>query len=247
MPLSRLGLGAAEVELEFPDRLHAGETAEATLTVEGGSSDQNVHTVTSTLMAEYMVDGRSIEVEVTEFVNEKNFTIHSGEYREFEVEFDVPVNAPVTRGSVKAWVETELHIDWSSNPSDRDNVSIRPEEYVASMFDAFDELGFDFADSVLIGTSDAHSLDADEYLQDYEFHPFVSPYEEELDDVEVIAYPQEDRLDNVFGVNRNEGALHRFTGESSDTVEVAFESTDVDEMAEQIREVLATYGAVAEE
>ena len=147
--LSSIGIGAATVDTILPQAdVRPGERVDLTVELVGGDSAQRIDGLYFTLNA--AADGEEWVVERYEVGD--SFTIQPGETRTETVSVTVPLWTPVTRGDVRVWLETGVDIDWAVDPTDSDDVTVVPNEFVAALFDACGDLGFSFVSTTIAET-----------------------------------------------------------------------------------------------
>lgn len=144
--LSSLGIGAATVDTILPQAdVTPGEPVDLTVELTGGDAAQHIGGLYFTLKT--AVDGDEWVVDQFDF--DGSFTLAPGEERREQLTIPIPLWTPVTRGGPRVWLETGLDIDWAFDPTDSDDVPVEPDNFVAAVFAAADDLGFSFASSSL--------------------------------------------------------------------------------------------------
>jgi len=187
--LSRIGIGAATVDTVLPaGELRPGETVTVDVELYGGNSTQDIEGIYLVLTARAASDGAH---ELAEFVVERRLTLDPGEERTIQADVEVPLWTPITVGGVSVRLETRLDVDWSRDPTDEDGVEVVPDDAVAALFDALDEMGFGLRGSEL---DEVPHVEDRPLAQRFRFEPTGGPYEAELDSIEVTPMPRGDDI-----------------------------------------------------
>jgi sporulation-control protein len=185
--LSSIGIGAATVDTILPQSaVRPGETLDLTVELSGGETAQRIDGLYFTLTAE--ADG--VEWNVGRYESDDSFTIEAGEERTEQVTVTIPVWTPVTRGGTRVSLATGLDIDWAVDPTDEDDVTVEPDDYVAALFAAAEQLGFDFVASTVVETP---WLDDRPFAQELVFEP-DSRFERDVAKLVLTTIPRGDDL-----------------------------------------------------
>jgi sporulation-control protein len=185
--LSSIGIGAATVDTILPQAdVRPGEQVGLDVELLGGETAQRIDGLYFTLKA--AVDGDERVVDRIDV--DGSFTIDPGEERTERVDLPVPLWTPVTGGGVRVWLETGVDIDWAVDPSDSDDVVVEPGPYVAALFEAATDLGFEFAGSTLAETP---WLDDRPFAQALAFEP-GRRFERDVERLVLTTIPREDDL-----------------------------------------------------
>ncbi len=236
--LASLGIGSAKVDAVLhQDVLIPGESASLTIHVYGGATDQAIDHINVKLCCKYVEevickdnrnDARRREKETRHFVLDAwqlpyAFTIKSGEEREFEVELAVPWNTPVTIGDSKVWLETSLDIASAIDPSDKDTLTVRPDEVMDGIFSELEEQGLRIR-QVECEAAKGFALP---FVQQFEFVPTTGPYHGLVREVELLLYRDEQQLDMWVEIDRQQkglgGMISRFIGNDEVTRKLTIE------------------------
>lgn len=228
--LSRVGIGSARVDTVLPKTtLSAGESVEADVHVEGGSSEQEVDAIYFALLTRYETDESVRTGVIDKFRIADPFTVGPDEERTFTVTIDVPLDTPISAGRTKIWLETGLDIDWSVDPDDTDPIQVEPGPRLGAFVDALDSLGFSLRTAQC--EQAPGTLFSGKFVQELEFVPHSGPFAGKLDELEVVATETETGLDVKLEIDRRGGLLSEmadvderwaqlsFTGERASDVE----------------------------
>jgi sporulation-control protein len=185
--LSSIGIGAATVDTVLPqESVQPGERVDLDVELSGGDAAQTIDGLYFSLVAE--ADGD--EWLVDEYGFSGSFTIDPGEERTDQVTVAVPPWTPVTRGGPRVRLETGLDIDWAVDPTDRDDLVVEPGPFVAALFEAAADLGFEFVSSSLVETP---WLDDRPFAQSLVFDP-GSRFERDVEALVLTTIPRADDL-----------------------------------------------------
>ncbi|WP_435358354.1 sporulation protein [Haloarchaeobius sp. DFWS5] len=203
--LSSVGIGAANVDTILPKTtVNPGETVEATVEIEGGSTEQEIDDIYFALMTRYKTDDGYRDAVIDKFHVGHDFTIGEGERREETVDIRVPYSTPVTMGNVKVWLKTGLDIDWAVDPKDTDYIDVQPGDRMNTLFDAVEGLGFSFYKADVEKASFGHSQP---FIQEFEFKPRGGEFRGKLDELEVICSPSQNAVQVYLEIDRRGGLL----------------------------------------
>lgn len=232
--LNRVGIGSATVDTILEtDTVQPGGSVGAHVEIEGGSDDQEVDELELAVATEYRSESDEgpdyVTTEIAEMELTEGFTIEAGEERTMEVPpIDIPIETPPTLGRTSVWIQTGLEIDWSVDPSDRDELRVEPDAYLAALLEAVEGLGFvrDGVDNVRSRFGPGEFAQAFEY-EDRGRTPFSN-----LDDIEFQTARYPDRLEVALVVEAQRSGLLE-SDESRTTLTV--DSTDVDAIQADLR------------
>jgi len=146
--LSRFGIGSATIDL-IPDQttVQPGGDVEAHLELEGGSADQTVDDIEIALVTRFRAqredDSYPTQYVLWETEFKEGFTVEAAVDRSLDVPpIQVPAFTPVTIGAPEVWIQTGLDIEWAVDPSDEDQLDVRPGPRLRGVLDAMEQLGF---------------------------------------------------------------------------------------------------------
>lgn len=221
--LASVGIGSAKVDLMLhQDVVKAGDMISGVVRIEGGRVEQHVDDVYAFVMTRYLKEQNDskMEVEATlaKFLLASKFTVEAEQVYEFPVSFRLPANTPVTMGRTPVWIQTGLDIKEAVDPKDQDRLEVRPHPHSAVVLEAASELGFrlrkvdcEYAPRY----SRTHGLP---FVQEFEFVP-SSQFRGQLDELEIVFYPDENGVDLLLQIDRKARGLAGFFSEALDTDE----------------------------
>lgn len=189
--LARLGIGAATVNTIIHTKdLYPGKKVEGVVEIVGGSVDQEINHIALKLKAyakKKSGDGEvSVKIQLHEERVTGKMTINTGESRSIPFSFDLPFYTPITIGHGQVWIETDLDMDLSIDPTDVDYLKINAQEELANFVEAFKILGFRLR-QVEVEAQDGR------FYQEWEFVP-NSKREWRFDEIECMIEPNKDGL-----------------------------------------------------
>ena len=189
---SSIGIGAATVDTVLPrTELRPGETVEVDVDLYGGDTTQEIQGIYFVLKTRVESENGTEVRDLDEIAVDRAISISPDEEQTIPVEIEVPLWTPVTTSGVSVWLGTRLDIAWARDPTDEDQIEILPDEYVATLFDAFDDLGFALRSSDLV---DVPHVDDRPLAQRFRFEPTEEPYASEIDAIEITVMPRADDL-----------------------------------------------------
>ncbi|GCF15468.1 SpoOM-related protein [Haloarcula mannanilytica] len=211
--LSRIGIGSATVETILPtDTVRAGESVQADIHVEGGSTAQDIDAVYFALETEYKSDEGYKDAIIDQWQLTEPFTIAADEERRFETTIDIPRETPVTTRSTAVEIETGLDISMAVDPGDEDYIEVEPTHRTQAVFDALDSLGFTLHSSSCEATAGSLFTSSASFVQEFEFRPQHGEFAGEVDEVEIVpVFDDDDRLTVYVEVDRSGGLLSEMT------------------------------------
>ena len=212
--LASFGIGSAKVDSVLQQEvLYPGKKASIIVHVYGGAQPQEIDNIDLNLCCRY-VKGVTMNSQRQEGGHKRRmhqtyslakwslpyaFVIQPGETRDFECEFDVPLNTPVTIGDSKVWLETGLDIAMAIDPSDKDVLTVRPDPLLDGIFNALEAQG------LRIRQVECEAVEGFElpFVQEFEFVPTTGPYHGRWRELEVVAHHDETELKLWFEIDRN--------------------------------------------
>ncbi|WP_227356952.1 sporulation protein [Haladaptatus salinisoli] len=238
--LSSIGVGSATVDTVFPTTtVVAGESIDATVEIEGGSSEQRVDGVYFALVTRYRQNEGSSNAVVSEFQLTDEFTVEAGAHRTIPVTVEIPPETPVTLGDTDVWVETGLDIDWALDPSDEDELRVEPGPHLAALHAALTDLGFERRSAETI-TAEYTPFDPPHgFVQQFEYRPVAGGYAG-LDELELVCSPT-DGLQVLAEVDRRGDPVTDWARSDERCSRFEIETTDENAIAETVDDVIERF------
>lgn len=221
--LASVGIGAATVDLMLHQAVvNAGDTISGVVRIKGGSVDQQVDDVYAFVMTRYLMEqnDRKVEVEATisKFLLAGKFNVESEQVYEFPVSFQLPAITPVTMGRTPVWIQTGLDIKQTVDPKDQDRLDVRPHPHSAVILEAVKLLGFQLRKVDCEYAPNHRRKNGLHFNQEFEFVPY-SQFRGQLDELEIIFYPDENGVDLLLQIDRKARGLSGLFSEALDTDE----------------------------
>jgi sporulation-control protein len=217
--LSRLGIGAAEVETHLEtETVRPGTTVDLRVEVTGGSSRQDIDEIRFALATEVVDDGERSPVTIVETSVTEAFTIAPDEERTFEGTVTVPYDTPMTTyGDTRVWIDTGLHIAWAVDPADRDEFTVVPDERIELLVEDLEELSLVLSEVDCRPPPQFGGLGGRPFVQVFTFDPRGAPFATEFAELEVMPILSERDLEIVFLIDRHSDMLRDMTSLHVDT------------------------------
>lgn len=233
--LASIGIGNATVDTVLPrDTVQPGETVDAEVHITGGNVEQEIGTIRFELETRYRTEEGYREVDIDRFTLAESLTIRPDQEETRSVSIDVPYSTPVTLGGVDVWIETELDIDLAVDPEDKDHLDVRPTSRLQTVFDAMDELGFSLQTAECEADPYGRYTGGRRFIQEFEFRAIAGPFQDSLDEVELIAQPAPDELTLFVEVDRRGGLLSELADTDERTVRTTVRSTNTQTVREDM-------------
>lgn len=234
--LSRVGIGSARVDTVLPKTtLTAGESVEAEVHVEGGSTEQEVDAIYFALLTRYKTDDSTRTGVIDKFQVADPFTVGPDDERTFPITIDVPIDTPVTVGRTNVWLETGLDIDWAVDPDDKDPVQIDPGPRLSTFLDALDSLGFTLR-TAKCERAPGGLFSSQQFVQELEFVPHSGPFSGKLDELEVVPTETETGLEVKLEIDRRGGLLSEMADVDESWAQLSFTNESASEMESTLRD-----------
>lgn len=251
--LASAGIGAAEVNLMLhQDTVSAGDMVSGVVEIKGGRVDQTVDDVYAFVRTRYVKEHNdsktNVEATLAKVLLAEKFTVEAEKVYEFPVSFQIPACTPVTMGRTPVWIHTGLDIKEALDPTDQDHLQIRPHPHAAVVLDAVDLLGFRLRELSCEYAPHYGKPNGLSFVQEFEFVP-TSMFRGELDELEIIFYPDENGVGLLMQVDRKARGLAGLFAEALDAderfVKLRFERNDLaagaNHIANQLAETIRRY------
>lgn len=187
--MASLGVGAAKVNLVL-DRAEwrIGETMQGKLMVQGGSVDQDIHSLDVNVVLKFSIKGKEFTKIVDTIPVARDFKVRSGEAREIPFGHLIPVHSPISKGSVSYYLSTKMDIARAVDTGDLDHFLVLPGREMAVIMDALAGLGF----KEKIGSGRIERLG-----QEFDYYP-TALFADRLKELSFKFYTEEQSLKMLF-------------------------------------------------
>ena len=209
--LASLGIGSANVDtIIHHEALIPGQKIKITIDITGGATAQRIDNIELKLCCQYKKEverqgennSRKAIIKQTYVLADWSlpyaFTIEPKQQRQFDIDLDLPLNTPITIGETKVWVETGLDISLGLDPTDKDPITVRPDELFEGVLSALEGEGLRIR-QVECEAASGFELP---FVQEFEFVPFDGPYHGRWRELELITHRKSDELELWFEVDR---------------------------------------------
>ncbi len=255
--LSKIGVGSANVETElFNTEFIPGQPVEGVVKIKGGSVEQDIDAIyfkiKSTFEDEIEVDTEKGEEEVDitrqalimDFEISEPFTLQPDEELEFNLDFILPNDTPVTVGKTLTWVETGLDIKMAIDPGDKDYIKVLPHPLVSYVLDAVMDLGFKISEVVCEPAPSFFNIRLP-FAQEFEFKPVAGDFVNKLDEIEIVFKPLPDSVEVFMEVDRKaKGLFGRFSeamGTDETMIKFIVQEADLDDLTDKLNNLIEQY------
>ena len=257
--LSKVGVGAAKIDTELHNHIvYPGGELRGVIHITGGSVAQQINKIDLDVRCNYFAEetqasndshdrdiSESVKVEryatlVAHDLPEK-FEIQPDETRQIEFCIQVPIHAPITAGRCATWVETNLDIDFALDKTDKDVLTVEPNDLQLACLQAIEELGF----ACMEAENEAIGGWVAPFIQEFEFKPQNGEFVGKLDEVEVIFKNYADHVDLLLEIDRKtrgfSGLFAQMLGRDETLLQMRIDESNVGEAAELIYQQLVRH------
>ncbi|OEE69247.1 hypothetical protein A1OO_00905 [Enterovibrio norvegicus FF-33] len=154
--LAKVGVGSAQIALVLPKTSFAqGESTSATVLVTGGNTRQQIDTLSFELRCDYMGweqlrsngeqgqkrQKRRMTHSLVKWRLPDTFALEAGEQRQFDTQFQIPLDTPLSMGDGKIWMVGNLDIPMAKDASCEVFLTVTPDALLNAVFDGFEQAG----------------------------------------------------------------------------------------------------------
>ncbi len=221
--LSSIGIGAATVDTRLEkSELVAGEEVRGVVEIKGGDAEQEVNAIRLEVQTHYKRESGDTTVTETgtieRFQVSGHLKIQANTHEEVPFSFLLPYDTPLTLGRTAVWVRTALDVERAIDPSDSDNITVRPSHTQRFVFDSFERLGFYMreADNEELPHRLRRRLP---FGQEFEFVAGSGEFRGRFDEVELVMFPSEEAVDLILQIDRRARGFASFLSEQMGTDE----------------------------
>ncbi len=244
--LTSIGIGAAKVDTRLSKGSYvAGEIIEGTVSIKGGSSEQEIDNIYLTLMTDYEVEiddkkvRRSVALEKIRLT--EPFLISANEEKVVPFRMRIPFEAPSTLGRTRVWIQTGLDIKMAIDPQDTDYLEIKPHPLVTAFIDAARRLGFRLY-QVDCEKTPSFFRNGLPFVQEYEFKAASGQFARKLDELEAVFQLTENEANVLLQIDRRVRGFSSFLAESFNMdesyVKFSFNRSDISTLDRTLGEII---------
>lgn len=240
--LASVGIGAATVDTVLPSTtVTPGETVEAEININGGTTEQEINAIDLELRTRYQTDEGYTEGMVDRLRLSDGLTIEPGQDERRTTPIEIPYHTPVTMGRVDVWIETELEIDLAVDPEDTDHLTVQPTPRMEALFDAAEAMGFILRSSECHADPFGRYTSTRSFVQEFEFRPQSGPFVGAVDEIELICQPAPDVLTVFVEVDRRGGIFSELTDTDERHAQFTVRDANPERIADQLTELIEQY------
>ncbi|MBE3570778.1 MAG: sporulation protein [Bacillales bacterium] len=220
--LTSIGIGSARVDTKLEHTSYkAGDPIRGVVEVYGGVTEQTIDaiylTVNTTFTRQKDDHPYTETAAIEQYQITEPFLMKANETKVFPFSFTLPIDAPLTFGNTRVWVQTGLDIKNAVNPQDEDYIAVRPNQMTAAVIEKIEKLGFRLrkveCEQTTFGTSRSCP-----FIQEFEFFPVNGLFLGKLDKLKIAFLEQtEERMELFMEVDRHARGLGGFLSEILET------------------------------
>jgi sporulation-control protein len=233
--LASIGIGSARVDTKLEHTSYkAGDPICGVVEVYGGVSEQTIDAIYLTVNTNYTRQKDDHPFTDTAIIEQHQITdpflMKANETKVFPFSFSLPMDAPLTYGNTRVWVQSGLNIKNAVNPQDEDYIAVRPNEMTAAVFEEMEKLGFRLrkADCEQASICTSHNYP---FIQKFVFIPVNGVFLGKLDELKIAFLEQkEDRIELLMVADRQKRRFDGFISEviTMDENHIRFSITNQD-------------------
>lgn len=245
-----VGIGAAKVDTKLEkDRVMPGEEVRGIVEIRGGSTEQNIDDIYLSLHTTYIREADdkkyTATAQIDRFKLTQSFIIKENETKEIPFTFRLPLEMPLSMGRTKVWVSTGLDIKNAVDPSDKDYLTVVPNQLMHGVFNAISDLGFRLREAEC-EQAPRHLRRNMPFVQEFEFVPASGSFRGRLDELEVIFYPNsENEIEVLMQVDRRARGLGGFLSEAMGMdetyVRMNIHASDLPSLKQKLQNTIESY------
>jgi len=227
----------------------AGEIIRGEVEIYGGNIEQQIDSIYLTLDTTYMkeVDDRKYtsKAPIEHYRVSEPFINKPNERKSIPFSFQLPYDMPVTVGSTRVWIKTELDIRSGADSEDKDYIEIRPAGIAARVLNEVQNLGFTLRKAECEKASYRYRSKYP-FIQEFEFVPMSGLYHGRLDELEIVFLSQsENNVDILMQVDRRARGFGGFLAEAFDAdethVRLSISSSDLPNLRQKLEQTISRY------
>lgn len=247
--LSSVGIGSAKVDTVLErDSYAPGDNIVAEVRISGGKVEQNIDEIYFSVHCNYEAESEDSTVTrvavLDKFRLGESLVVRPGEKQVIPLNFELPIDTPITVGRTKVWVQTGMDIKMAVDPGDRDYIKVTPGHLTGALYDALHDLGFELYDAECEAISH-NRWGRQPFIQELEFKAVSGPFRGRLDELEVVCFPERDQVEVLLEIDRKARGLGGFISEMLDTDETKVRFTlveqDIPNLTHYLQELIGQY------
>lgn len=205
--LSSIGIiGGAKVDtLLVSDSFVPGEQVSGEVRIVGGEESQEFDGIHLGIVTHYKHDDSVHEHTIARHEAQGHLTVGPKEERSIPFSFTMPHETPLSFGGRSVSVKTSLEIPRAMDPSDTDEIRIKPTPMQQAVLAAADGLGFHIHE--VENEYDPKKGAPLPFVQQIEFRPRGGRYASRVEELEMIFKQRENGLEVLVELDRRGGDL----------------------------------------
>ncbi|KGR90742.1 sporulation protein SpoOM [Ureibacillus massiliensis 4400831 = CIP 108448 = CCUG 49529] len=248
--LASVGIGSSKVDTKLEKSSYeAGEIVRGEVEIYGGNVEQTVDAIFLTLYTTYIKElddtKYTSKAPIEHFRVSEGFKIGPNERKTIPFSFQLPYEMPITVGSTRVWIKTELDIKSGADSEDKDYIEIRPSRIASSLLNAVTDLGLTLRKADCEKASYRYGGKYP-FIQEFEFVPVSGPFRGILDELEIVFLAQsENAVEILMQVDRRARGFGGFLAEALDAdesnVRLTFTLQDIPYLRDRLQQTIAKY------
>ncbi|KAB2333548.1 sporulation protein [Bacillus mesophilum] len=248
--LASVGIGSAKVDTKLEsDKVMPGSEVRGIVEIQGGNTEQHISDIYLTLNTTYIKESDDKKVNVTGQIERYHiteaFTLNANERREIPFSFILPLDTPLSYGRTKVWLATGLDIKNAVDPTDKDYITVIPNELVNAVLHAVSNLGFRMRE-VECEQAPHRLRKRLPFIQEFEFVPISGSFRGRLDELEIVFFPVSlNQTEILMQVDRKARGLGGFLSEAlsmdESNLRLMIHQSDIPNLQQKLQSVIAQY------
>lgn len=245
--MERSGVGGIQIDtrLDAPSGVCVGDELRGCVILKGDHSERHVTSIQFQLVADFLCGNEKHIVEEKDVIYryrlDTSLSVMPGEEKRIPFRFQIPYSTPITIGSSKIWLETEVDVQMAPDRNDRDYVTIKPHPIVGVFFEAVSRLGLRLDEVALLRVP--HLRPEFPFVQEFEYKPRLRSC---LDEIEVYYFAESpEKVDFYIEIDRRANGLIGLLEEAFDLDERCIKVTltgedaaDPEQLADRLAAIL---------
>lgn len=219
--LAKIGVGGATVDAQLSTaRVRQGETINGKIVLKGGAVDQEMEGITISIKTVYEKEKDDHKQKIPTVIHKvrvtDQFSLQAKEEKILDFSLQVPTTVPVTYGSVRVWLETEMDIKGALDPEDKDFIEISPLPILKDLMEGLEREGFKLR-KVECEAAPRWMKGTLPFVQKFEFVPVSGSFRSKFDEIELyVIRLTEDSIEGIVEVDKRGNSLGGWLAEALD-------------------------------
>lgn len=141
--LAKLGKGAATVDLKLDNHEYqSGESIRGEIVIQGGEVEQKINHLAVRFMMNVRLKQGPTTQQIASIPISSMDVIRPEEVKVLPFHYEIPSNIPLSSNIVSYFFDTNLDIDRGVDRKDVDDIKVKPDQKMSTIFNALNSLGF---------------------------------------------------------------------------------------------------------